>query len=78
MTSFVQVQNPSRVFPLALSIAVTLSTLCYLLPIAVAVCTKAGMNDSAWTDNYLSTAVAEDIGGQGFKVVLQFPQQQLD
>ena len=74
MTLFVQVKNPARVFPLALSVAVMMSTLCYLLPIAVAVCTKAGMDDSAWTDIYLSTAIAEDIGGQGFKVTRCVPQ----
>jgi len=64
-----EVKDPARVFPLALSLAVAVSTACYVFPIAVAVCTKAGQADADWTDNYLSTAIAVDLGGNTFKVL---------
>jgi len=64
-----EVKDPSAVLPRALGIAVILSTCCYVLPLAFAVCLPAGQDDTKWTDDYLSTTIASSLGGITFKVI---------
>jgi len=60
-----EVARPGRVYPLALGLAVLLTTIMYLLPVAVGVCVPGVRDYSLWEDGYF-TNVAKAIGGTGF------------
>jgi len=66
-----EVENPSKVFPQALSVVLLLNTLTYLVPVAVSFCTTIGQDESKWVDGFMITGVASYVGGEWFGVVCQ-------
>jgi len=62
-----EVKNPRRVFPCALTISVALCTAAYLFPVLVGISVRP--DESRWTDGYISTGVAQAVGGSDFAVI---------
>lgn len=63
-----EICEPNRVFPQALAMCVVLSTLSYLVPVGLALCTPAGILESNWVDGFMITGVAPAVGGTRFGI----------
>eukprot|EP00658_Telonema_sp_P-2_P058430 TRINITY_DN4690_c0_g1_i9.p1 TRINITY_DN4690_c0_g1~~TRINITY_DN4690_c0_g1_i9.p1 ORF type:complete len:433 (+),score=77.43 TRINITY_DN4690_c0_g1_i9:227-1525(+) len=64
-----EVESPSEIFPWALTVCVLLSTLSYLLPVAMGLCAPVAQNEQEWQDGFLFSGIAPSVGGVGFGLV---------